>query len=169
MSPRIGIEYKIQNTFSMYNEIGTYISGPNSMQNNTGLLSKTEFKKYFNTNGFTNGNYFAIEFFYKHQKFRLTDSISLNTKYEKEYSVEKGVTCLTIKYGQLSAFKYRFIVDVFIGLGIRYKVSATSLTTEENKHIVPVGDYHFNLFVGEEGKFVYPNFDAGVKIGYRIK
>ena len=169
MSPRIGIEFKVKNTFAIYNEIGTYISGSNSMQVNKGILTKIEFKKYFNYDALTSGNYVSAELFYKHQSFRMTDSIFVKTKYEKEYSVTKDVSCLTIKYGKLYLYKYRFIVDIFVGLGLRYKNSTSTLTSEENKHIVPVGDYHLNLFVSEAGKFFYPNFDAGVKIGYRIK
>lgn len=169
MSPRIGIEYKVKKTFAIYNEIGTYISGPNSMQNNKGILTKVEFKKYFNHDDFTSGNYISAELFYKHQSFRMIDSIYVNTKYEKEFNVTKDVGCVTIKYGKLSVFKYHFIVDAFVGLGLRYKVSKSTLTEEENKHIVPIGDYHLNIPVSEAGTFFYPNLDLGVKIGYSIK
>lgn len=169
MSARIGIEYKIVNTLSLYNEFGTYISGPNSLLNNQGMLSKIELKKYFFQVEQHTGNYLSVELFYKHQKFNLIDSISLNTKYEKEYKVLKDVACFTIKYGKLSVYMKRLIVDAFVGVGLRYKVATNNLTKEENKNIVPIGDYHFNLFVGKAGKFFYPNFDLGIKIGYVIK
>lgn len=169
MSPRVGVEYKLHNTLALYNELGTYISGPNSIQANRGVLIKIELKKYFNYSGHTTGDYISTELFYKHQSFRTVDSISVNTKYEKEYGVVKDVGCLTVKYGRLSVFKYNVIVDVFVGLGLRYKVSHSTLTEVENEHIVPIGDYHLNIPVSQAGAFFYPNIDLGVKIGYRIK
>ena len=169
MSPRIGVEYKLKKTFALYNEIGTYISGPNSMQNNKGILTKIEFKKYLNRNNLNSGTYLSAELFYKHQSFRMIDSISVTTKYEKEFNVTKDVGCFTIKYGKLFVFKYNFIVDAFAGFGLRYKVSRSTLTEEENKHFIPNGDYGFNVPVNEAGRYFYPNIDLGVKIGFSVK
>jgi hypothetical protein len=169
MSPRIGIEYNLKRSFYLYNEIGTYISGPNSLLNNKGFLTKIELKKYFNFDEINSGTYLSAELFFKHQSFGRTDSIRLINKYEKDYVVTKNVTCFTIKFGYLKDLKYNFFIDYFIGAGLRYKISSSTLTAEENSNIIGEGDYNFNIAVGESGKFYRPNIDIGLKIGYRIK
>lgn len=169
MSPRIGLEYKLKKSLYLYNEIGTYISGPNSLLNNKGFISKMELKKYFNSDGINNGNYLSAEILFKHQSFGLTDTILTSPKYERAYSVTKNVSCFTIKFGEIKDLKHNFFFDYFIGLGLRYKLATSTLTKEENQNIKGEGDYRLNIAVGQAGDFFYPNIDFGIKVGYRLK
>lgn len=170
MSPRIGVEYKLKNNFSLYNEIGTYIPNANGMSNNYGILTKFEFKAYLNKSKRTSGSYISAELFYKQQSYYTYDSIYNSVNYNlKDYFVSKKVGCITIKYGFLQVYKFNLIIDGFVGLGIRYKVAESSLTKEENNNIQPEGVYRTNILKNKSGVFTNINFDAGVKIGYRLK
>ena len=166
---RAGVEYKIKNSISFYNEFGWfYVYGQ-------GGLTKFEIKKYLNNSNLNVGDYFSAELFYKYQQFNTSDTIGFitssktTTSYYKDYSVSKNVECLTIKYGNMTVYKYGFVVDLFVGLGVRLKQAYNTLTTDENNHIEHSSDYGPNVFVNEAGFKVYPNFDIGIKVGYNIK
>ncbi len=166
---RAGIEYKIKNKISFYNEFGWfYLYGQ-------GGLTKFEIKKYLNQHDLNAGNYLSVELFYKYQQYNTSDTIgfinSSNTvtKYSKDYFVSKHVECLTIKYGSMTVYKFGIVVDLFVGLGIRIKQANNSLTANENNHIQHSSDYGPNVFTNEAGFKVYPNFDAGIKVGYNFK
>lgn len=166
MSPRIGFEYKLKTNLAIYHEFGTYIPNANGMHQNKGFLTKAELKKYLNSNNLTTGNYLSAELFYKHQNYSTNDTIS---GLYKNYHVQKDVGCFTIKYGMLNIIKYNIVIDSFFGFGIRYKITSSTLSTEENRTIIPNGDYHINVLLNKAGTFVLPNFDAGIKVGYRLK
>jgi hypothetical protein len=169
MSPRIGVEYKIKNSYTIYNEIGSYIPNVNSNTNNKGILTKIELKYYFYEPKLKVNKYISGELFYKHQSFNSYDTIQINSiKYFKDYHVSKDVGCITIKYGVLVQYKYKIVLDYFIGLGYRYKNSKSSLTEDENRNIKPDGIYQANVNLSKAGTFTYLNFDMGIKIGYRI-
>ena len=169
-SPRVGIEYKLQNNISLYNEIGTYIPNANGMRNNRGYLTKFEVKLYLNKSGLTLGHYISAEAFFKHQSYYTYDTILLpSANYLKDYFVAKNVGCFTIKYGFLKCYKYRVLVDYFVGIGIRPKYIKSSLSDYENNNIKPEGDYHTNILKNQSGVFITPNFDIGIKIGYSFK
>lgn len=166
---RAGIEYKIKDKISFYNEFGWfYLYGQ-------GGLTKFEIKKYLNNSDLNVGNYLSVELFYKYQQYNATDTISfLNssntiTKYSKDYFVSKNVECLTIKYGSMTVYKFGIVVDLFVGLGIRLKQANNTLTTTENNNIQHSSDYGPNVFTNEAGIKVYPNLDAGIKIGFNFK
>lgn len=169
MSPRVGIEYKLKNNWALYHELGTYMPYVNSMQNNRGGLIKTELKMYLNNSGFTSGQYFSAELFYKHQSYGTYDSIYGPARYNKDYQVSKNVACFTIKYGFLQIFESNLLIDAFVGLGVRQKYIANTLTFDENLHIKSSDSYGTNIAKNKAGTFTYLNFDAGIKIGYRFK
>ncbi len=166
---RAGIEYKIKNQISFYNEFGWFYAY------GQGGLTKFEIKKYFDNSNLNVGNYLSAELFYKYQQFNTSDSIGFitssttTTKYKKDYFVSKNVECLTIKYGNMTVYKFGIVVDLFVGLGIRLKQSYNTLNSDENNHIQHSSDYGPNVFVNEAGFKVYPNFDLGIKIGYNFK
>ena len=174
MSPRIGIEYKIKNNLALYNEIGTYIPNVNSMINNYGFLTKNEFKIYLNNFKYTTGPYLSAELFYKYQSYGTYDSIKLmSNKYLKNYNVTKNVTCFTLKTGIFGVFDNGFLLDAFIGFGIRNRNISSTLTKDENENIqqerTSDGYSNTNILINKAGVFNVLNFDMGIKIGYRIK
>jgi hypothetical protein len=170
MSPRIGIEYKLKDNYSLYNEIGTYVPNVNGMSNNKGYLAKLEFKAYLNKEKYALGPYISAELFYKHQSYGTYDSISVSQiKYVKNYSVGKNVTCFTIKVGVLGQLDNGIIFEPFIGLGIRHRDITSTLTSDENNNIIRNDSYQSNIIKNKAGVFNALNFDMGIKIGYRIK
>lgn len=169
MSIRAGLEYKIKNNFALYNEIGSYVPNANAMHDNYGYLIKLEGKIYLNKSNLTLGQYLSTEVFFKHQSYYTYDTISYLKNYLKNYYVDKNVGCLTIKYGFLKSYKYRILVDYFIGIGIRFKNITSTLTAYENSHIKSDGDYSLNILKNRAGNFITPNFDVGIKIGYSFK
>lgn len=169
-STRIGVEYKLKNNYSLYNEIGTYFPYANGMHNNRGFLTKIEFKAYLNKQGLTINKYISAELFYKQQSYYTYDSIATSTNtYIKDYFVSKKVGCFTVKYGMLTIYKSRFVLDGFIGIGVRYKIAENTLNNNENKNIVSEGSYQTNILKNKSGTFTDLNFDMGLKIGYRLK
>jgi len=165
---RIGVEYKLKYNYSIYNEIGTFI--PSENNKNSGILARCEFKSYLNNDDIINGPYVSVELFYKNQSYNTTDSIRSTINYSKDYTVSKNVGCITIKYGFMQVCKYRFVIDGYVGLGIKGKIVNSSLTEEENNNIMSSDDsYNINLLVSQDGTFIRPNVDIGFKIGYRIK
>lgn len=169
MSPRAGVEFKLKSNHALYHEAGTYIPYANGMHNNVGVLTKLEYKLYIHEYDVTSGNYVSVELFYKHQTYGTYDSIRVQPFYSKNYRVEKDVGCFTLKYGDLKVYKRGMVVDMFIGIGLRYKSIRNSLTGEENDHIQPAGDYGFNISKNKAGNRFSPNFDIGIKIGYSFK
>lgn len=169
-SIRAGVEYKLKDNWSLYNELGYFVF------NTQGALIKLELKHYLTDYNRNVGVYVSGELYYKYQQYQATDSITkINqanlqyTRYEKNYSVTKHVECFTIKYGVMDVYKYGIVIDAFIGLGVRLRQANNTLTYEENKNIKRSADYGPNVITNEAGSKIYPNFDAGVKIGYRIK
>jgi hypothetical protein len=166
-SLRMGLEYPIREDWSGYTELIHYFY-------NTGDGVKLEFKWWANSFQFDrhslDRDYVSVEFFYKHQCYMTSDTIIMpNEKYNKTYNVNKSVECLTIKYGTQTVFKCGITIDVFAGLGIRVKQAGNTLSPEENENIQHWGDYGTNRIVNMAGNFVYPNFDAGIKIGFKLK
>lgn len=173
-STRAGVEFGIKNNVTVYTEIGTFL--PRSVINrywlrkNGGLIAKSELKYYTNKNKSTTGKFFSCEIFYKVQSYETTDSIDLNPGYVKDYSVSKKVGCLTVKCGKITVNKNRFVSEYSFGLGVRFKLSESTLTATENEHIALVGDSESNVYNNKSGKFIYPNVVIlGFKIGYQLK
>lgn len=165
LSVRSGLEYRVSESFAVYNELGCYFLY------GKGITAKVEFKNYIHTEK-TAGNYYSFELYYKYQDYTALDSIQLQnfTKpYSKYYDVFKNVACLTFKLGKMTVYKFGFVADAFVGLGIRFRQATNTLTHDENNSIKDSSDYGPNVIANQAGFFVYPNFDLGVKIGYRIR
>ena len=168
-SIRLGAEYKLKDTWSLYNELGYFIG-------NRGGIAKFELKHYLDDWDKNVGTYVSAELTYKYQHYQTSDTIAkINQanlqiiRYEKNYSVTKHVECLTIKYGVMKVYKYGILFDAFVGLGIRLKQATSSLSYDENQNIKHSSDYGPNVLTNKAGNSIYPNIDLGVKIGYRIK
>lgn len=156
-SLRLGCEYKIKEHISLENEFGFFFD------NSKGYLGKMELKFY--SDALDQRNYFSGELYFKNQYYTTSDSFGLELR---EYNVTKNVECLTFKYGTVAVFKFGFLVDAYIGLGIRFQQNENTLTQYENDHMESTSDYGPNLILNRAGNRVYPNFTAGIKIGFRI-
>lgn len=170
MAARAGIEYKLKKNYALYHEVGTYFPNANGMSNNKGIIVRCELKRYLNREGLTSGHYLSAELFYKYQYYGTSDSIHGVPDYSRNYFVSKNVGCLSLKYGFMLVCKHRIILEGFAGIGVRYKVAHSSLTTDENDNLMSSDDsYNINLALNKAGTSVTPNVNVGVKIGYRLK
>ncbi|PCI97026.1 MAG: hypothetical protein COB15_08660 [Flavobacteriales bacterium] len=172
-SVRGGIEYKLKENWSMYNELGYYINYFKEIsypKNVKGYTTKIELKNYRGDGIRNSGRYFSLELFLKHQNYLATDSIGIGKiKYGQVYSVSKNVGALTFKFGRLKVYKFGLVIDSYIGVGIRLKKTNNGLTETENENMISSADYGPNKFTNRAGNFIYPNFSLGFRIGYRIK
>lgn len=165
-SARLGVEFKLKDSWSLYHEIGYFFAYK------PGVITKLELKHYFEDQDEpdeNSGGYLSGELYYKYQSFNASDSIQIAPEYEKNYSVSKHVECFTFKYGYMKVYPCGIVVDMFAGIGIRVKQAKNTLTAEENDHIAHSSDYGPNVFTNEAGNKVYPNIDLGVKVGYRFR
>lgn len=171
-SPRLGVEYKLKGRHYLYNEAGTYFPNFNGVNNNKGITAKLEYKCYYWKEAYndkpsmTQFRYVSAELFYKYQSYTSWDTILLNPNYRADYRVFKTAACFTIKMGWMNVFKNGIVMDLFAGLGLRYRVVNSTLSDEENGHIKSSGDYSINKVLNMKGSGFGPNLDAGVKIGY---
>lgn len=172
-SLRIGSEYKLKGKFAIYSELGVFfpksIFNATSFRKNNGLSIEAELKYYVNKQKIVSGTYYSFDLFCKYQTYTTKDSIDITPNYLKDYTIYKNIYCANLKYGEMIACKCGIVLDFSVGLGIRYKVSHSTLTLNENNNIIGVGDYSTNIITNKAGKFIYPNFLVGIKIGYRIK
>lgn len=170
LSYRLGTEFNIYKNITGGVEFGKYFSYQS--ENRKGGILRAEIKLYRN-NKKRAGDFFSVEYLYKNTTFNFVDSFAVPAKprYQKEYEIHKEISCLTLKWGNLSVYKKRFVYEWYLGVGVRYYSRAyNNLTNEENEHIL-VGEGHGDL-VGHAirlvGKRFTPNLNAGIKIGYLL-
>lgn len=168
---KAGVEYRFNNPMALYGEVGSFIYSAK------GFTSKLEFKYYLRESIYRarECNYISAELYYKREAYDTYDTITPDpvdgeVGFPKtEYSVFKQVQCFTVKYGVMQVYRRGFVLDFYAGLGIRFKQATNTLSAEDNANMPATSDYGPNLFINKAGNFIYPNFDAGVKIGWRIK
>jgi hypothetical protein len=173
-SYRVGAELKIHNNISAYVEGGGYFSGVSGLQipfNAKGYIAKAEIKLYLNRDKVCYGNYLSIEGVYKKQSYDWTDTIKLVPQYIKTFRMSKNVECLDVKYGYLASFKSGIIIDVYTGIGIRFKDVSSTLSPQEYNSVTfgKYEDYGDTFYENVIGKLSCFNITMGIKIGYRIK
>ena len=166
-SARVGVEYKLDQNLSLYNELGYFFF-------NTGGIAKVELKSYLTELAAesctkSSREYVSLEFAFKRQEYRTGDSVYVNQGqyYYKDFNVRKSVECLTVKYGTLFVYKSGLTVDFFVGAGIRLRQGCNNLNKEEN--IKSSSDYGPNVWTNYAGRGIFPNMDIGVKIGFGVK
>ncbi len=167
-SYRIGTEFKVYKNAALYLEGGSYFPRFNGLTNVHGYTAKAEAKVYLNRQQKTGGTYVSLEYFYKQQSYDWGDSIKLTPAYYKKYNLNKHINCVTAKFGVQYVYFNRIIVDVFAGIGVRYKNVKSTLNQNEVGHL-NTGDSMSEPFMDETGKLWRPNFDVGVKVGLLIK
>jgi hypothetical protein len=170
---RAAAEFRLSEDFAVSLEVGKYYSYPGSLSSIKGGLGKLELKYYLEGDA-PWGDYISAEYMYKNTTFNFTDSFAIPHKprFEKEYTIHKEISCLTFKYGNLSVYKKRWIVEWYFGLGLRYYSKAyNNLSDDENEYML-TGEGHGDL-VADGIRFtgppkVLPNLVAGVKLGILV-
>lgn len=170
-SLRIGAEFKIKNTVFFALESGQYLCYLKSTKiNPSGYLIRPSIKKYFNGKD-SSGKFIGIEYQYKNQHYDLKDSIGIfDMNYEKRYSMQRVIHAVVIKFGAMIPLTERFMIEWFCGIGIRHIRSYSSLTAEENNAILFDSECPIQKdFIRQSGTHLFPDFRAGIKIGFKIK
>lgn len=157
-SVRISFEYGISKKFSLEHEIGI------NFYDSKGFMLRTDVKRYLSSG--RNSEYVGIDLFYKNQNYHTADTILNNYV---QYDVSKNVLALSLKYGQVTTFKFGLVLDFYVGLGLRLIQNRNTLSPTENFNMEATSDYGPNLIMNRAGNRIYPNVLFGLKFGYKLK
>lgn len=164
-SYRGGIEFKIKSRVGFAFEAGGYFKNFNGLSNIKGYILKSEIRYYF-VEG--DGTYVGLEYLYKNQSYDTGDSIIDAFSYYRDYHIDKKINCITLKGGAVTFFSKKFFVDYFFGIGIRFKNVFSDLSEYEKLHRFYLNDSMSLPAQHRDGKRVVPNFDMGIKIGFKL-
>jgi hypothetical protein len=172
-SLRLGTEVKLHRNISVAVEGGHYLKYLKSTKiNPSGYLVRPSVKYYLNKQNCT-GKYISFEYQYKNQGYDFNDSIVMNTmRFEKQYTMKRIVNSAVFKYGSLRNLGKNYILEWHCGIGLRHIRSHSNLTGQEENGILTgeAGDCPIQEdIIRMTGTRIFPDFRAGIKIGYRIK
>lgn len=177
---RLGTEFKLKNNIALSLEYGKYFSYSAKgffapmLLDTKGNVIRAEVKLYQNQDKLCLGDYFSLEYQYKHITFDYEDSISIapNPTYQKRYTIYKEISCLTFKVGNLSVYKNHFLVEFYAGVGLRFYLGGYNTLSDEERSGLLTGEGHGSLS-GDAQRvnafFVLPNLNVGLKLGYLFK
>jgi hypothetical protein len=171
-SLRVGVEVRLHRNIALALEGGYYLTYLKATKINPhGYLFRPSIKRYLNGQN-CSGKYIALEYQYKNQEYDFRDSIVVNTShFEKQYAMTRKVHSLVFKYGNLKNIRKHLVLEWYCGVGIRYIRSYSDLTPEEEGGILTgeEGDCPIQEdFIRLTGTRIFPDFHAGIKIGYKI-
>lgn len=167
-SYKIGFEVQPISRFSVTADFGGYFRNFNAWKNYSGYNIDVGLRYYLNSHSVNQRYYLGLNYFYKNQGFDYHDSIQASPSYYTDYRTQKYVTCININFGWLKIYKTRFILDLFAGIGIRYKNVNSTLTLQELEKGKEYSNSQSLYFLVTPGKFIYPNVNLGMRIGLRI-
>lgn len=166
-----GIELKLSNKFHLVSSAGGYLKNFNTWKNFKGYNLNLELKyitTLFQLTDTNKRNYFSINYFYKTQSFNFQDSIQIDNPYIADYRTQKYVSALNFNIGQMFVYKEIIIFDFYAGIGIRYKNVKSSISLEELTKGYYYSDSQSLSFVVRPGKYFYPNFNVGMRLGLKV-
>jgi len=175
-SYRLGAEFKIHDNVAGSIAYGRYFSYGNKKIdlkiNAFGYILLPEIKIYLNKTKLTTGRFLSLEFLHKKITYDYEDSIKIgaNPVYQKQYTISKNISCLTVKYGDLKVYEKRFLFEWYVGIGVRFSNGYNTLTEQESNGIL-TGENHGDLISdGQRAiNYVSPNLILGLKLGYSFK
>jgi len=169
----LAIECKLYKNIAGSIEYGRYYNlNFSSLINPVGYIIRPEIKYYLNNHKRTSGGFLSLELMHKEISFDYVDSFKIGNSpaYQKQYGISKNVSCITIKCGELKVYQSGFILEWYIGGGIRFSNGHNTLTTDENNGIL-TGENHGADIGAAQRSFneILPNLSLGFEIGYRLK
>ncbi len=172
-SLRVGGEMKVVRNYAIALETGVYLPYLKATKIEPhGFIIRPSFKRYLNGK-VCSGKYIALEYQYKNQGYDFRDSIVIDeNRYEDQYTMKRKVHSLVFKYGHLKNIGKHFILEWHCGVGIRHIRSDSDLTEEQEDGILTgeAGDCPIQEdFIRLTGTHIFPDFHAGIKIGYRLQ
>jgi hypothetical protein len=183
-----GIEYRFTPALSWYNEFGVeYIRSFISLPDTTilrphGIKAKTEIRYYFPGSGrrsvFSRGHYIALN------AFLTSDTHNTDVHYlynrdtslprEDAFGVRKKVWGLNLVYGRQQMIGKRFGLDLYLGLGLRFRyITTVGRQFDYNRDYLEMPiDYNIPAERAQteaKGGFsMAPNLTAGIRVFYRL-
>uniref|UniRef100_UPI00375021B8 hypothetical protein n=1 Tax=Flavobacterium sp. TaxID=239 RepID=UPI00375021B8 len=170
-SIRYGADIKLHKKLFFSFEAGNYLPSSESVKrNSSGYLIKPEIKFKILENKY-NTQYLGIEYQYKQQSYEFKDSISVSvgSNFEKQYSMNRKINCISLKYSFVEELGEKFTFTYYLGLGIRFIKSSNNLTQAENDGILDDefhGGTQVESFIRPIGTINTVNFLIGIKFGY---
>ncbi len=180
---QFGVENKLKNKWSVFNELSYKYAGSTQENNDTtftessGFKYKCEVRKYLKTTDMR-GLYYGYNFQYIFNKYNTQVSYSplnnRNTFTGDSFAVMKNVFIPNIIIGtQMLDFKH-LILDFYCGVGLRFR-NVKTINKEYDKSLhnlrtsvdVTILSLRNNIDTQEGLKTVF-NFTTGLRIGYRF-
>lgn len=185
MSFQPSVELQFKNNIAWLGEVNLYFPGvvtnsadeddknPYAGEYRTGYKIKNQIRFYFgdeySSHDTYEGTYFAMEHFYKKLDTHISEILNSNTEnYQKvcDLILRKKVNAFHMVIGQQSSIskKLPFGIDVYAGLGVRYK----------DVSIVDIPDgftykgYDGPFWGDSKGKRLVPSITAGFRFSYTI-
>lgn len=154
-------------------EYGHYIPGNWALKTDTnGFIINPTIKIKVDKNKNNFAEYIGIDYLYKNYSHGTFDTIkSNNFEIRKEYKISRVVNGIALKYYQRYNFNKFLFFDFHVGLGIRYIISKSNLTQEENGNILN-DEFHgasqIHNEINRTGNFIRPSFYCGAKFGFNL-
>jgi len=174
-SARLGLESKIYRNLSLYMEAGTYFSyrktGINS--GSQGYLLNPELRLYANRNGETTGPYIGLDYRYKNRSFNWVDTFyykqaTIPFYYRQDFRIHTITNSFKLKAGNV-AVAGPLLIEVFAGIGIKFRNTVSNLTSEEEKQFNYNAYSTFYMYKSRRGNFVSPDLMIGIRLGFCFK
>ncbi len=165
---KLGFEVRTFRQFSITGDFGGYFRNFNGFKNFSGYNVDIGLRYYLNKNYINQRFYLMLNYFYKNQGFDFTYFVQEETANKTEFRTQKYVTCMNVNFGWLKLYKNRFVLDLFAGIGVRYKKVNSTLSEQKFQTGNVYSDSQSLFFVLTPGKFIYPNINVGLRIGLRL-
>lgn len=167
-SYKLGIEFQTDLRWAFTTDFGGYFRNFNWFRNYSGFNFDFGIRHYLKNENSRKKYYLSLNTFYKEQGFDYSDSFQSVITYHTNYHTQKYVSCINLNFGKILSFKNRLEVDLFAGVGIRFKKVNSSLSLDELETGIEYSDSQSLYFLVTPGKFIYPNINLGLRCGFRV-
>jgi Protein of unknown function (DUF3575) len=182
---KLGLEKQVSQNLSVSGEIGYSIINANNQVADTfffkphGFSGNIETRYYLKAKKITKKpvhNYMAVNIFYISEQYNssveyinIADTSYLSFKSDN-FTVNKKKWGVNFIYGKQKQFTKRWIVDAYIGLGLRQKTIVNTHKEYDNKkHEIAAVDFQFRYLDLSDTSGVNLNFIIGVRLGFILK
>ena len=168
-SYKAGFEIMITEKLAFTADIGGYFKNFNGFKNYKG--HNLDFALRYYSSKSSNGErlYISLNYFYKNQAFDYSDTIQTRktTTYEV-YRTQKFVSAINLNVGLLKLYQNKCTIDVFGGVGVRYKKANSTLTLPDLENGLEYRDSQSLYFLVTPGNYIWPNLNLGLRVGLRV-
>lgn len=182
-----GVEYRVSDNLSWYNELGVKCGGNKVNQTDSNFIGsggfklKSELRYYLQREGRKHfaepGHYLAANVFFIHDNYNTQIGYSSGTQSDlvDALGVKKRVLGANILAGWQTPIYKNLLIDVYMGIGIRYRYITTvdeTFNPSTDKWTYSVGDNMLSSLVAgidtKPGGSIMPNFTTGIRLCYKF-